>query len=255
MPGVMGIEAMAEAALWMLPGWRVEAVEDMNFLAPLKFYRSEPLTVAVQSVFYPQGDTLIVESRLIGRRTLPNQVEPQVTTHFTGRVRLTKQPFEDVISQAPGAPTASLVDASHIYRVYFHGPAYQVLENAWWDENRMTGQMAEGLPANHHPPDLPTVIAPRLIELCFQTVGLWDIAMQGKTCLPLHFDRVSFCVPVLAEGRLYAVVIPHPDRGTFDSEVVDKAGRVYLRLNGYRTIAHLDAVNSGPLSALLAVMA
>ena len=41
----MGIEAFAEAALWMLPGWHVEAIEDVNFLAPFKFYRNEPRTL------------------------------------------------------------------------------------------------------------------------------------------------------------------------------------------------------------------
>ena len=69
----MGIEAFAEAALCMLPGWQVEAVEDVNFLAPFKFYRNEPRTVTVQARFYPHGDGLIADCRLIGRRTLPNQ--------------------------------------------------------------------------------------------------------------------------------------------------------------------------------------
>ena len=44
LPGVMGVEAFAEAALCLLPGWHVEAIEDVNFLAPFKFYRSEPRT-------------------------------------------------------------------------------------------------------------------------------------------------------------------------------------------------------------------
>ena len=39
LPGVMGIEAFAEAALCLLPGWHVEAIEDVNFLAPFKFYQ------------------------------------------------------------------------------------------------------------------------------------------------------------------------------------------------------------------------
>ena len=56
LPGVMGIEAFAEAALCMLPGWHVEAVEDMNFLAPFKFYRNEPRTVTIGAVHSPHGD-------------------------------------------------------------------------------------------------------------------------------------------------------------------------------------------------------
>ncbi len=92
LPGVMGIEAFAEAALCMHPGWSVEAIEEVNFMAPFKFYRDEPRTVFVQAQFYPDGDNLRADCRLIGRRTLPNQSQPQETVHFTARVRVTKQP-------------------------------------------------------------------------------------------------------------------------------------------------------------------
>ena len=54
-PGVMGIEAFAEAAQCLLPGWHVEAVEEVNFLAPFKFYRNQPRTVTVQAVFHPRA--------------------------------------------------------------------------------------------------------------------------------------------------------------------------------------------------------
>ena len=90
LPGVMGIEAFAEAALCLLPGWHVESIEDVNFLAPFKFYRNEPRTVTVEAVIHPHGDAVIADCRLLGRRPLPNQSEPQVTTHFTARVRLAK---------------------------------------------------------------------------------------------------------------------------------------------------------------------
>ena len=32
-----------------------------------------------------------------------------------------------------------IIEAADIYRLYFHGPAYQVLERAWWDGKRMSG--------------------------------------------------------------------------------------------------------------------
>ena len=51
LPGVMGIEAFAEAAQCVHPGWHVEAVEEVNFLSPFKFYRDEPRTVTVQAVY------------------------------------------------------------------------------------------------------------------------------------------------------------------------------------------------------------
>ena len=50
LPGVMGIEAFAEAAQWMIPGWHVEAVEDVKFLAPFKFYRDKPRTLTIEAI-------------------------------------------------------------------------------------------------------------------------------------------------------------------------------------------------------------
>ncbi len=91
LPGVMGIEAFAEAALCLLPGWHVEAIEDVNFLAPFKFYRSEPRAVRIETQIHRHAEHFVADCRLIGRRTLPNQTEPQATTHFTARVRLAKQ--------------------------------------------------------------------------------------------------------------------------------------------------------------------
>ena len=42
LPGVMGMEGFAEAAHALLPGWQVTALEDVELLAPFKFYRDEP---------------------------------------------------------------------------------------------------------------------------------------------------------------------------------------------------------------------
>ena len=256
LPGVMGIEAFAEAALCLLPGWHVAAIEDLNFLAPFKFYRNDPRAVTVEAVIYPQRDTLVADCRLNGSRSLPNQAEPQVTTHFTARVRLTKQTPQAVTVPALGSPEGHIVEAADIYRLYFHGPAYQVVERAWWDGHRIIGLMVKGLPANHLPSELPTLMTPRLIELCFQTAGVWEMGMQGRMGLPQHIDCVSSLLPALgsADTRLYAVVTSDWGRGSFDAEVVDTKGNRYLHLSGYRTVAVPNAVNAERLKALQAAM-
>jgi NAD(P)-dependent dehydrogenase (short-subunit alcohol dehydrogenase family)/acyl carrier protein len=262
LPGVMGIEAFAEAALCLLPGWHVAAIEDVNFLAPFKFYRNEPRAVSVEATIHPQrgnysqldGLTLLADCRLIGSRLLPNQAEPQVTTHFTTRVRLTKETPQGVTVPALGLREGHIIEAADIYRLYFHGPAYQVVERAWWDGHRIIGLMAKGLPANHLPSERPTIIAPRLIELCFQTAGLWEMGVQGTMGLPQHIDRVSpsslLLDPVSAHTHLYAVVSPDAVRGTFDAEVVDAKGNRYLQLSGYRTVAAPGAVDAERLRTL-----
>ena len=245
LPGVMGIEAFAEAALAVLPGWHIKAVEDVNFLAPFKFYRHEARVVRVEATIHPQGEELLADCRLIGRRSLPNQTEPQTTTHFTARVRLTKHPLSVSSAAVPGLPTGLTIEAADVYRLYFHGPAYRVLEKAWWDGQRMIGLLAKNLPSNHHPSGLPTLMTPRLIELCFQTAGLWEMGTQDRMGLPQHADCVSSLqVPDPANTRLYAIVTPDLAGGAFEAEVVDGDGNQYARLNGYRTVAMPGALNA-----------
>jgi hypothetical protein len=72
----------------------------------------------------------------------------------------------------------------------------------------------------------------------------------------MHVKRVSWHrEPETAEGRLYALVTPNPTDGSFDAEVVDGRGNVYVRLEGYRTAtlaAGIDAEALKPLQAVLA---
>ena len=75
----MGMEAFAEAARLLAPDQHVVAVEDVDFAAPLKFYRDEPRTITVQAVLSPDGDGLVAHARLVAERTLAGQAQPQRT--------------------------------------------------------------------------------------------------------------------------------------------------------------------------------
>jgi acyl transferase domain-containing protein len=237
LPGVMGIEAFAELALLPLPGWSVVAVEDVRFEAPFKFYRGEPRTVTLTATHRQEGDEMIADCRLLGTRKLATRPEPQVTTHFTGRVRLSRTPVrEDCATPAP-ASTEPVVPAEDIYQVLFHGPAYRVLAREQMAGRRALGLLASGLPDNHAPASAPTVMSPRLIELCFQTAGIWDLATRGRFGLPLRVERVWALPggPSPAAGPLSAVATARDD-GAFDAVVVDEPGNVLLRLVGYHSV-------------------
>lgn len=256
LPGVMGIEAFAEVASSLMKDWNVMSVEDVNFLAPFKFYRNEPRSVTTEAVFEREGETVVARCRLLGKRMLANQTEVQVTTHFTGRVRLVKDPV--ALGQGPKITLPDVfIGAETIYGVYFHGAAYRVMSRAWRDGQRIIGELSMSLPPNHFPVEQPLVMAPRLIEFCFQTAGLWDLAAEGKMGLPMHVERVSVCVPPHAKGGhlwgnldvpLYAVVTAHA--GTFDAEVVDASGKRYVMLTGYQTVALPEKVDPAPFRVL-----
>ncbi len=99
-------------------------------------------------------------------------------------------------------------------------------------------------------------MAPRLIELCFQTAGVWELGVQGSMGLPQHVRQVSlYRAPSLADGRLFAVIAPDPGQGSFDAEVLDTKGNCYLRLTGYQTVALPNGVDAERLKVLQEIMA
>jgi hypothetical protein len=128
------------------------------------------------------------------------------------------------------------MSAPQVYAFYFHGPAYQVVRSAWRAGDRSVAALADLLPDNHRPPELPLVTAPRLVELCFQAAGLWQAGLEGRLALPAHVGSARVLLdPAGAAGALQATALQTAP-GCFDCAVIDAAGQVILRLDGYRTV-------------------
>ena len=227
LPGVMGVEAFAELASLLAPGFHVKAIEGVEFAAPFKFYRGEPRTLRLTALVRSEGEELIAECALIGERQAPVL---QQTTHFTARVRLARAAAEPVQLERP-QPNGRGVKAQDVYQVYFHGPAYQVVEKAWNDDGSTVGLLPARLPEDGG----PFTLEPRLIELCFQTAGLREIKARHQMGLPQHVDSVEVLETEPA-GRVEAVV-KDDGAGGFDAAVVDEQGHAILKVHGYRTVA------------------
>ena len=253
LPGVMGIEAFAEIANLPFEDLVVQAIEDVDFVAPFKFYRNEPRTLTVSAVFASDGDDVIARCRLIGVRELATSDEPQVTTHFTGTVRLSSErlPVEAVV--APDAASGE-VRSDDVYRVYFHGPTYQVLASAWTDGDLVGGTLAADIPPNHVPEHKLTLTGPRLVELCFQTAGMWQIGTTGMMALPMHIDRVIIGVERPSDRRAGVTAIVRPVDGSFDAVVVDGSGKALVAIEGYRTIQLPGALSDDEVAPLREAM-
>ena len=259
LPGVMGMEAFAEVARLLTPERYVVAVEEVDFLTPVKFYRDEPRTLTITARIRPDGSDLLAECRLEAERRLPGSDLPQRTVHFTGSVRLAAQrptpEDEPPMTRVPGGPVIAPAD---VYRLYFHGPAYRVVGEAWRADGAAAGRLAEHLPVDHQPADAPTLLGPRLEELCFQVAGLWEAGHDGRLALPAHVDRLTV-LGDLATGEGEGVVaFARPvagESGRFDCEVRDADGRVLLRLDGYRTVPLPEPLADPVRLPLAAVMA
>jgi hypothetical protein len=233
LPGVMGMEAFAEASRLLAPGWDVAAIENVEFLAPFKWYRDQPRRLEVHVSAVPDGESLVATCRLDGRRTLPGQPE-QVTTHFSGRVILRRTAGELGTAAPPSPPDGPVLTRDAIYKVFFHGPAYRVLARAWRDGDMTVGQLAGDLPPNHT--GGPLVVAPRLVELCFQTAGVAQLAEDGTLGLPSKVRRLEVASGADDAVQCWAQTTTS-DSGGIDAVVVDGEGRVLVRLSDYETIA------------------
>jgi acyl transferase domain-containing protein/acyl carrier protein/NAD(P)-dependent dehydrogenase (short-subunit alcohol dehydrogenase family) len=245
LPGVMGAEAFAELATILAPGFRVASITE-QFSSPFKFHRSQPRTLYLSATIHPTGNgTLVAKTTLRGMVQPRPDMPPRFDTHFVGEVHLTTAPVEGrTIDFTPPSAEALDIDRERIYRVYFHGPAYQVMERVGVMGDQAVALMTDGLPPNSVP-ETPMLVAPRLIELCFQTAGMWEMVTHRAMALPAAIGSVTiYRQPESAEGRrLYALVTAINNGSSYDAHVVDTDGNVYVELRGYRTVRLPGEVN------------
>ena len=113
-----------------------------------------------------------------------------------------------------------------VYRLYFHGPAYQVVGEAWAGRRRgCRAASPSTCRADQEPASAPTLLGPRLEELCFQVAGLWEAGREGRLALPAHVDRLSVLGDVSTGGG----------RGARRGRPADARRRRRLRLPGARS--------------------
>jgi len=252
LPGVMGIEALVEVATLVFPDLYAGSIENIDFAVPFKFYRGEPRTVTLRAAFEKHNGDVVADCRLVGERKLHGREEPEITTHFTARVRLLTQALEaSKPARVAVSAEAGRVESGEIYKLYFHGPAYQVVENSWRAGGEVVGAFNNNLPANHAPSDLTALVAPRLIELCFQTAGISEMAGSATMGLPHHIDEVEFLKQPgkKPKGHYYAAVTTDA-AGAHNARVVDEEGNVYLTMRGYRTMQLPGAIEKDLLQPL-----
>jgi len=239
LPGVMGVESFAELASALAPGYAVREIRDVEYQAAFKFYRMEPQTLVFNAQSEPNGNSeLVVSTTLRSVRELADG-STREKLHFAAKVVLSREATDlPTIEFTPPAAEDLPYKAERIYQLYFHGPAYQVLEAAQVDGNEALGLMAQNLPPNYSPAEAASVMAPRLIEFCFQTAGIWEMQTKGVMALPLGIQSVTTYRQHEDAGdqRLYALVEAVDNGASFNALVVDATGAVYVKLTMYRTV-------------------
>jgi hypothetical protein len=193
LPGVMGTEAFAEVASVLCPGFELAAVENETFLMPFKFFRNQPATLYLSAVATVAGIGELLVSAVLRSRVQPKPELPaQERVHFRAQVRMRRGSAErPKLAFKKPAPKSLTIGSGPIYGIYFHGPAYRVIEKAAVEDGSVVALFADGLGANASPADAAAVTAPRLLELLFQAAGLWLLAKGRRWPCP-SLERARF---------------------------------------------------------------
>jgi NAD(P)-dependent dehydrogenase (short-subunit alcohol dehydrogenase family)/acyl carrier protein len=241
LPGVMGTEAFAELACTLAPGWSVAAVENISFLRAFKFFNMEPQRLHMTATICPAAPgELLARAELKSRRALAGRGgEVQEKIHFTASIRLRRESAQQPVVDI-NFPTEDWTEITKkpIYNIYFHGPAYQVLESVSLNNGQAWGVFASGLPDDTQPAGTAGRMSPRLIELCLQTAGVWELKKRSVLALPSAIRSVEvFLQPKDGSPMpLFALVTTRDGGASFDAQVVDENGMVYVSLTGYSTV-------------------
>ncbi|HPS47987.1 MAG TPA: SDR family NAD(P)-dependent oxidoreductase [Flexilinea sp.] len=243
LPGVVGIEGFAIASKHIASvlastckGFEIEKLEKIRFQAPLKFYGNKTRKIAWHAAAYRKPEGIVIKASLesdINRRdgTISH------LHHFDSLVYLTQNPMEaESVTAAPRWGKRRSISSEEIYKLYFHGPSFQVLDAAQLSENAVLGKFNRQLmnvPADEVVPYMKSL----LIELCFQSAGLWEVGSTGILSLPQSVGNLSFHKQSINKGPIFAEVQPREHEGqiSFDAKVVDAKGNVILELEDYRT--------------------
>jgi hypothetical protein len=186
--------------------------------------------------------------------------EMKTTGHFSGQVVLEPTPIlqPDNWQTVPEWGHDSILSKEEIYQIYFHGPSFQVLEGVQRRDECVLGKLQPDFtPGSNHLMQLTS--HPILIELCFQTAGVYEIGTTGQMRLPQSVGALKIYPNQVNSRDFYALVKPRTvldDEVVFDAWVIDQDGKIYLEIRDYRTVQlpnKLDASLVTPFKKVLGV--
>jgi hypothetical protein len=239
LPGVMGIESFAEAARLFAPHLHVASIRDVHFESPFKFHRNRPRTLLLDIVpALVPGNGLVARAILRSVTQVRADLPPREQVHFCADVHLDREapPVPQVEFTKPNGKHGRPVGKDYVYERFFHGPAYQVLEKAWVNGDRVVGAMSQASVPDTAPAGTPLATAPLCLELCFQAASLWQVRSGRPMGLPRGVEKVVVHPANGGGTPLHAVVTAREGGTIFDGLVVDPHGRVLVEVEGYRTV-------------------
>ncbi len=181
-PGVMGLETFAEASA-VVNGMPPKVLANVRFAVPIKLLRNKPAEVKIKAAPGPDGLEMRMESDFVSPKGLRLG---QTRTHFRA-VSAADAASSWKPSMHPVLPKNRKykADAQTIYKTYFHGPSFQVLDGILSVEKTSVLAVFKRPQAplwkNGHQ---KLVFHPLVFEAMFQACGWRDIQFDRAMALP-----------------------------------------------------------------------
>ncbi len=184
-PGVMGLETFAEAAA-AVTGAPPKALTGVRFAVPIKLLRGRPADVRVKALALGSGEgcEVRIESDFVSPKGLRLG---QTRNHFKGLAAAEAPASAWNSGMRPVLPKNRKykADAAAIYKTYFHGPSFQVLDGVISAEKDSVLAVFKRPQAplwkGQHP---KLVFHPLVFEALFQACGWRDIQFDRTMALP-----------------------------------------------------------------------
>lgn len=148
------------------------------------------------------------------------------------RCRISNALWDENPADAEMIPEHFSIRAEQIYQKFFHGPSFQVVEKACLQGDKMIAYLNPSLPPLYNDDTAKAVIPVQILELCMQTSGLLDMALDSHMSVPKGIRRLEI-LRYQAATNIYAAAKRTPC-GT-DITAYDSQKRMLLRVTGYQT--------------------
>jgi len=229
LPGVIGLELMVATASELYPGSTFTAARNVRFNAPVKVHHDRTTTLIIEAEPSRDGEA---RARLMSVRTLRTGRVSR-TEHFSATLRFAEQEPADSLPSA--FLPDELIGRDSIYRRFFHGPRFRVLENVFGVSQ--DGLLAEGR-VDHSGIAEGLLTSPLALEAAFQAAGLHRMLVAHEMGLPLEIEEMQL-LGAPADDEALSLLVQLTDRG-YHVDVDGSSGPI-LRVRGFQL------VDRGPL--------
>ncbi|PIS47423.1 MAG: hypothetical protein COT17_03540 [Elusimicrobia bacterium CG08_land_8_20_14_0_20_51_18] len=232
-PGVMGIETFAEAVK-TIKKENPKTLLNLRFQLPIKLLKNNPVDIKIIAKAEDKRHSLRIESDFINSRGVKMG---ETRIHFLGEYDPEfKARFDE--PELPAIKSRYKVDAGTIYKTYFHGPSFQVLDGIISaDKERVFGVFKRPAAPLLGEKDMDYIFHPMLIEAMFQTCGWRDLYLENKMTLPDAIGEITVADNARDAEKLYTLAVfkgmNDYGKSIYDSYAFDEKGKLAAQLKDY----------------------